>query len=84
MVINRPPQRGFFTMSALIAAKSVLITAHPRMHDVLSMFRFLLMSANPLGVVADAGGNMNQDGLRNRITRYDMEGLNAVNGKIAA
>ncbi|TJZ90331.1 plasmid partitioning protein RepA [Paracoccus gahaiensis] len=71
VVIDCPPQLGFLTMSALSAATAILVTVHPQMLDVMSMCQFLLMTSNLLGVVAEAGGNMNYDWLRYVITRYE-------------
>ena len=71
VVIDCPPQLGFLTMSALCSATAVLVTAHPQMLDVMSMCQFLIMTSNLLGVVADAGGNMNYDWMRYLITRYE-------------
>jgi chromosome partitioning protein len=71
VVIDCPPQLGFLTMSALSAATAVLVTVHPQMLDVMSMCQFLLMTSNLLGVVAEAGGNMQYDWLRYVITRYE-------------
>lgn len=71
VIMDCPPQLGFITMSALSAATAVLVTVHPQMLDVMSMCQFLLMTSNLLGVVADAGGDMNHDWLRYVITRYE-------------
>ncbi|HRI66081.1 MAG TPA: plasmid partitioning protein RepA [Polyangium sp.] len=71
VIIDCPPQLGFLTMSALSAATAVLVTVHPQMLDVMSMCQFLLMTSNLLGVVADAGANMEYDWLRYVITRYE-------------
>jgi chromosome partitioning protein len=71
VIIDCPPQLGFLTMSALSAATAVLVTVHPQMLDVMSMCQFLLMTSNLLGVVADAGGDMNYDWMRYVITRYE-------------
>lgn len=71
VIIDCPPQLGFLTMSALSAATAVLVTVHPQMLDVMSMCQFLLMTSNLLGVVGDAGGNMEYDWLRYVITRYE-------------
>lgn len=71
VVIDCPPQLGFLTMSALSAATAVLVTVHPQMLDVMSMCQFLLMTSSLLGVVADAGGNMDYDWLRYLITRHE-------------
>ncbi|MEH7829950.1 plasmid partitioning protein RepA [Gemmobacter denitrificans] len=71
VIIDCPPQLGFLTMAALSAATAVLVTVHPQMLDVMSMCQFLLMTSNLLGVVADAGGNMEYDWLRYVVTRYE-------------
>ncbi|NIZ12031.1 plasmid partitioning protein RepA [Phaeobacter sp. HF9A] len=71
VVVDCPPQLGFLTMSALSAATAVLVTVHPQMLDVMSMCQFLLMTSNLLGVVSEAGGNMNYDWLRYVVTRYE-------------
>lgn len=71
IIFDCPPQLGFLTMSALSAATSVLVTVHPQMLDVMSMCQFLLMTSNLLGVVSEAGGDMNYDWLRYVVTRYE-------------
>jgi len=71
VVIDCPPQLGYLTMSALSAATAILVTVHPQMLDVMSMCQFLLMTSNLLGVVADAGADMNYDWMRYVITRYE-------------
>ena len=48
-----------------------LLTVHPQMLDVMSMCQFLIMTADLLGVVAKAGGNMGYDWMRYLITRYE-------------
>lgn len=71
VVLDCPPQLGFITMAALSAATAVLVTVHPQMLDVMSMCQFLLMTSNLLGVVADAGADMNYDWMRYVVTRYE-------------
>lgn len=71
VVIDCPPQLGFLTMSALSAATAVLVTVHPQMLDVMSMCQFLHMTADLLGVVAEAGGDTSLDWLRYVITRHE-------------
>lgn len=71
VVIDCPPQLGFLTMSALSAATAVLVTVHPQMLDVMSMCQFLLMTSDLLGVVAEAGGDMDYDWIRYVVTRYE-------------
>ena len=56
VVIDCPPQLGYLTLSALCASTSVIVTVHPQMLDVASMSQFLVMTADLLGVVREAGG----------------------------
>jgi len=71
MVLDCPPQLGFLTLGALCAATAMLITVHPQMLDVMSMCQFLLMAADLLTVVQEAGADLDYDFLRYVITRYE-------------
>jgi chromosome partitioning protein len=71
VVIDCPPQLGFLTLSALCAATGVLVTVHPQMLDIASMSQFLLMTADLLGVVRNAGGRLHLDFLRYLVTRFE-------------
>lgn len=71
VVLDCPPSLGFLTLSALCAARSVLVTIHPQMLDVASMSQFLHMTASLLDVVEEAGGNADYDFFRYVITRYE-------------
>ena len=71
IVIDCPPQLGYLTLSALCASTSVIVTVHPQMLDVASMSQFLFMTADLLGVVREAGGQLNFDFLRYLVTRYE-------------
>jgi chromosome partitioning protein len=71
IVLDCPPQLGFLTLGALCAATGVLVTVHPQMLDVASMSQFLLMTADLLSVVKNAGGDLHYDFLRYLITRYE-------------
>lgn len=71
VIMDCPPQLGFLTMAALSAATAVLITVHPQMLDVMSMSQFLLMMSDLLGVVAEAGGDMDYDWMRYVLTRVE-------------
>lgn len=71
VVLDCPPALGFLTLSALCAARSILITIHPQMLDVASMSQFLHMTASLLKVVEKAGGDANYDFLRYLVTRYE-------------
>jgi chromosome partitioning protein len=71
IVLDCPPQLGFLTLGALCAATGVLVTVHPQMLDVASMSQFLLMTADLLSVVRNAGGHLHYDFLRYVVTRYE-------------
>jgi chromosome partitioning protein len=71
VVIDCPPQLGFLTLGALCAATGVLLTVHPQMLDVASMSQFLLMTADLMGVVRDAGAPVAFDFFRYVLTRTE-------------
>lgn len=71
VVIDCPPQLGFLTMSALIAATTVLITVIPSMLDIASMNQFLQMTAGLLSVVRNYGASLEYDHLKFLITRFE-------------
>jgi chromosome partitioning protein len=71
VVIDCPPQLGYLTLGALNSATAMLVTIHPQMVDVASMSQFLLMTADLMAVIEDAGGEINHDFLRYVITRHD-------------
>jgi chromosome partitioning protein len=70
-VIDCPPSLGFLTLSALCAARSVLVTIHPQMLDVASMSQFLHMTSGLLEVVEEAGGDADYDFFRYVVTRFE-------------
>lgn len=71
VVVDCPPQLGFLTVGALNAATAMLVTVHPQMVDVASMSQFLLMTADLMRVIEDAGGRLDLDFVRYVITRHD-------------
>jgi chromosome partitioning protein len=71
VVLDCPPSLGFLTLSALCAARSVLVTIHPQMLDVASMSQFLHMTADLLDVVERAGGDADYDFFRYVVTRNE-------------
>ncbi|ARS65958.1 plasmid partitioning protein RepA [Sinorhizobium meliloti] len=82
VVIDCPPQLGFLTLSGLCAATSMIITVHPQMLDIASMSQFLLMTRDLLGVVKEAGGNLQYDFIRYLLTRFEPQ--DAPQTKVAA
>lgn len=70
VIIDCPPQLGFLTMSSLSASTGVLVTVHPQMLDLMSMSQFLRMTSDLLGVIREAGADLNYDWLRFLPTRY--------------
>src|SRR5690606_21950178 len=82
VVVDCPPQLGFLTLSGLCAATSMIVTVHPQMLDISSMSQFLLMTRDLLGVVKEAGGNLQYDFIRYLLTRY--EPWDAPQTKVAA
>ena len=71
VVIDCPPQLGYLTMGALNAASAMLVTIHPQMVDVASMSQFLLMTADLMQVIEEAGGQLHHDFIRYIVTRHD-------------
>jgi chromosome partitioning protein len=71
VVIDCPPSLGYLTLSAICAARSVLVTVHPQMLDVASMSQFLHMTAELMEVVEAAGGQSDFDFFRYVITRFE-------------
>ncbi len=71
VVIDCPPQLGYLTITALVAATSVLITIHPQMLDVMSMGQFLLMLGGILKPIRQAGAEVNLSWYRYLVTRYE-------------
>lgn len=71
VIIDCPPSLGFLTLSALCAARSVLVTIHPQMLDVASMSQFLHMTSGLLEVVEEAGGDADYDFFRYVVTRFE-------------
>ena len=58
-------------MGALNAATAMLVTVHPQMVDVASMSQFLLMTADLMSVIEQAGGRLDYDFVRYVVTRHD-------------
>ncbi|WP_322996475.1 plasmid partitioning protein RepA [Castellaniella sp.] len=82
VVIDCPPQLGFLTLSGLCASTSMIVTVHPQMLDIASMSQFLLMTRDLLGVVREAGGQLQYDFIRYLFTRFEPQ--DAPQTKVAA
>jgi chromosome partitioning protein len=71
VVVDCPPQLGYLTLGAVCAASALLVTVHPQMVDVASMSQFLLMAADLLAVVRNAGGDLSHSFIRYVVTRHE-------------
>ena len=71
VVVDCPPQLGYLTLGAVCAATALLVTVHPQMVDVASMSQFLLMAADLLAVVRNAGGDLTHSFIRYVVTRHE-------------
>lgn len=71
VAIDCPPQLGFLTLAALTAASGLIIPCHPAMLDVMSLSQYLLMAADLMAVVRQAGGRIDRDFVRFLLTRHD-------------
>lgn len=72
VVVDCPPQLGFLTLNAMIAATSLIVTVHPQMMDVASMSHFLTSLGEIVGQVPiDKGKQF--DVSRYLLTRLDRQ-----------
>ena len=71
VILDTPPSLGYLTLASLYAATGLLVTVHPAMMDVASMNQFLLMMGDLVGVIKDAGANLDKDFMRYLVTRHD-------------
>ncbi|TNC05236.1 plasmid partitioning protein RepA [Methylobacterium terricola] len=71
VVVDCSAQLGGLTLGALCAATGILVTVQPQMLDLAGMSGALRMTADLLGAVREAGGDLRHDFLRYLVTRYE-------------
>lgn len=71
VVVDCAPQLGVLTLGAICAATGLLVTVQPQMPDLAGMSGSLRMTADLLGAVREAGGELRHDFLRYLVTRYE-------------
>ncbi|WP_138936605.1 plasmid partitioning protein RepA [Roseovarius arcticus] len=71
VIIDTPPQLGFITLSAMVAATGLLVTVVPNMIDMASLAQFLTMASSLLDVVRQNGYELNYDFIRYLVARFE-------------
>lgn len=69
--IDCPPQIGFLTLTALMAATGVITPIIPAMYDVASMAQFLQLTANLMKAIEGQNIQTNWDFMKFMISRYE-------------
>lgn len=69
VLMDSPPQLGFLTISGMAAATSIIVPMTPSMLDVSSTAQFLELAGAYMGVIEDAGAELNYDHFKLLITR---------------
>lgn len=75
VIIDCPPQLGYLTMSAIVAATGLLISVVPNMLDVSSLNQYLKMGSNFISLLREQmqrnGLDLQHDFVRYAFCRYD-------------
>ena len=69
VLMDSPPQLGFLTISGMAAATSLIVPLTPSMLDVSSTAQFLELAGAYMGVIEDAGAELQYDHFKFLITR---------------
>lgn len=69
VLMDSPPQLGFLTISGMAAATSIIVPMTPSMLDVSSTAQFLELAGAYMGVIEDAGAELDYDHFKLLITR---------------
>lgn len=71
VIVDCPPQLGFLTLSAMVAATGLLVTVVPNMIDMASLAQFLTMAGSLLDVVRKHGYELDYDFIRYLVARFE-------------
>lgn len=69
VLMDSPPQLGFLTIAGMAAATSLIVPLTPSMLDVSSTAQFLELVGAYMGVIEDAGAELQYDHFKFLITR---------------
>ena len=69
VLMDSPPQLGFLTISGMAAATSLIVPLTPSMLDVSSTAQFLELAGAYMGVIEEAGAELQYDHFKFLITR---------------
>ncbi len=69
VLVDSPPQLGFLTIAGMSAANSLIVPLAPSMLDVSSTAQFLELAGAYMGVIEDAGAELEYDHFKFLITR---------------
>ena len=69
VLMDSPPQLGFLTIAGMAAATSLIVPLNPSMLDVSSTAQFLELAGAYMGVIEEAGAQLQYDHFKFLITR---------------
>lgn len=71
VLLDCPPALGMITLSAMVAATSMIIPVVPSMIDVASLSHFTRMSSDMMGTLEEFGARFDYDFVRYLIARHE-------------